>query len=292
MTDRVGEVYLNGRFLPLSEAHVSVMDRGFLFGDGVYEVIPAFGGHPFRLQHHLARLRASLAAVRITSPMDEAEWKGLVHDLLDRAGAGDHSIYLQVTRGADGKRDHSYPHDLKPTVLAMSRPLTGPSPELLTKGLKACILEDIRWARCDIKSISLLANIMLLQQAKEAGAEDAILVRNGLALEGIASSLFIMRNGVLRTPPKGPFLLPGVTRDLVLELAAAHGMAFEVADITTAELKNAEEIWLTSSTREIVPVTFLDTKPVGQGKPGRAWDRMNAWYQDCKTRLRMGLQAC
>lgn len=286
------EVYLDGRFLPASEARVSVLDRGFLFGDGVYEVVPAYGGHPLRLSRHLDRLGASLAAVGIAAPHTPAQWEELVAELLRRAGPGDHAIYLQITRGADVRRDHLYPPDLKPTVFAMCSPLAGMPPERLARGLSARVLEDIRWDRCDIKAITLLANVMLRQAAREAGADEAILVRRGDALEGTASSLFTVRDGVLTTPPQSAYLLPGVTRDLVLELAEANGLAWREAAIPETALRQADEIWLSSSTREVVPVTQLDGHPVGDGLPGPVWQRMHGWYQACKERLRAGSQGC
>ncbi|APZ44113.1 D-amino acid aminotransferase [Acidihalobacter ferrooxydans] len=284
----MSDVYLNGRFLPLAEAQVSVLDRGFLFGDGVYEVVPAYGGYPFRLTEHLARLSASLAAVGIAEPLDRAGWEALFAELLRRAGPGDQSLYLQITRGADVRRDHLYRPQLAPTVFAMCSPLAGPPAEQLARGLTVSTLNDIRWERCDIKAITLLANVMLRQRAREAGADDAILLRDGLALEGTASSLFVVHDGVLTTPPKGTRLLPGVTRDLVLELAADNALAWREADITEAQLRAADEIWLSSSTREVMPVTVLDGANVGTGTPGPVWHHMHQWYQVCKAHLRAG----
>ncbi len=288
----MGEVYLDGHFLPAGEARVSVLDRGFLFGDGIYEVVPVYGGHLFRLDQHLDRLDASLATVGISAPFDRAGWESLLAELVRRAGPGDHSVYLQITRGADVRRDHVYPPDLKPTVFAMSSPLSGPPAEQLARGLSVRTLEDIRWDRCDIKAITLLANVMLRQAAREAGADDAVLVRHGFALEATASSLFMVHDGILTTPPKSRHLLPGVTRDLVLELARANGLPCREESIPETALRRADEIWLTSSTREVMAVTRLDGMPVADGMPGPVWKQMHDWYQACKARLRSGSESC
>ena len=285
----MSRVYLNGRFLPLEQACVSVMDRGFLFGDGVYEVIPAYGGHLFRLEAHLMRLDASLAAVRIGNPHDPVTWKAMLQTLVSEAGEGDCSVYLQVTRGVDSKRGHAFPTArVSPTVFAMASPLHPPDPAQLSTGISARIMADTRWARCDIKAITLLPNILLRQAALDAGDDEAILVRNGEALEGTSSSLFIVNDGVLITPPKGTALLPGVTRDLVLKLAADHGLPWAERGIKEAELRAADEIWLTSSTREIMAVTRLDGIVFSGGRPGPVWQDMMGWYQACKASLRAG----
>lgn len=280
-------VYLNGEFLPESEARVSVLDRGFLFGDGVYEVVPAYGGRLFRLDRHLDRLEHSLAAVRIPPPMDRAGWTRMLAELLERNPGDDRSVYLQVTRGV-ARRDHAFPADARPTVFAMVNPLSPPDPALLEQGVAAVTSPDIRWARCDIKAITLLANILARQQAVEAGATEAILIRGGQATEGAASNLFVVGDGVIVTPPKDHSLLPGITRDLVVELARDHGVPLMETPINEPDLRAAEEIWLTSSTKEILPVTRLDGRAVGAGRPGPVWARMTELYQDYKRRLREG----
>ncbi|WP_018233679.1 D-amino acid aminotransferase [Thioalkalivibrio thiocyanodenitrificans] len=280
-------VYLNGHYLPESEARVSVLDRGFLFGDGVYEVVPAYGGRLFRLEQHLDRLDRSLAAVRIMPPLDRAGWTRMLTELLARNPGGDRSVYLQVTRGA-ARRDHAFPEDASPTVFAMVNPLQPGDPALLETGVAAVTMPDTRWARCDIKAITLLANILARQQAVEAGATEAILVRAGRAIEGAASNLFVVGDGVIVTPPKDQSLLPGITRDLVVELAEAHNVPLMETPVTEADLRAAEEIWLTSSTKEILPVTRLDDRPVGDGRPGPVWARMMKLYQDYKQQLREG----
>ncbi len=281
-------VHLNGQNLPAGDACVPVLDRGFIFGDGVYEVIPVFGGHPFRLSEHLRRLENSLGEVRIPNPHARAEWAALIQRLVDENGGGDQSVYLQVTRGP-AARDHALPENPTPTVFAMSNPLHPAAAEILAQGIKAISLDDIRWTRCHIKAISLLPNILLRQTALDAGAAEAILIRDGYATEGAASNLFAVFDekpgGILVTPPKGPHLLPGITRDVILELAGAHGIAHRESDIRREDLARASEIWVTSSTKEVLPVTTLDDKPVGNGKPGPLFLRVHELYQAHKTGL-------
>ncbi len=280
-------VYLNGEFLPLAEAKISVLDRGFIFGDGVYEVIPCYGRRPFRLAEHLTRLQHSLDAIKLTNPLNAAEWEKLLLQLITRCDAEDQSLYLQITRGT-ASRDHGFPANTPPTVFAMSNPLKPPAPALLERGASAITLDDIRWRYCHIKAISLLPNVLLRQQALEADADEAILLRDGGATEGAASNLFIVRNGTLITPPKDNRLLPGITRDLVLELAEAANIPCREQGIPEAELRSADEIWLTSSTKEILPVTRLDSAPVGDGVPGPLWQQMHQRYQQYKQHLRDG----
>ena len=278
-------VYLNGDYLPLEQARVSVTDRGFVFGDGVYEVIPVYGGRLFRLEQHLARLARSLGEIRLGDPLSKDAWRQCLHTLVARNGGGDQSVYVQVTRGP-APRDHAFPKDVRPTVFCASSPLKPLPADLAQNGVAAITLDDIRWQRCDIKAITLLSNILLRQQAVDQGAVEAILIRDGVITEGAASNVFMVRNGVLVTPAKGPFLLPGVTRDLILELAAANGVPFEEASFTAGALRHADEVWLTSSTREILPVTRLDQRPVADGRPGALWRRMMGFYQTYKQRVR------
>lgn len=274
-------VYLNGKFLPLEDACVPVLDRGFIFGDGIYEVIPVYGGRMFRIDEHLLRLVGNLDAIRIPDPLSRAQWRELLDSLVEKNGGGDLSLYLQITRGV-AKRDHAMPANIVPTVFAMCSALLPVAQALRENGVAAITLDDIRWQNCHIKAISLLANILLRQAALDVQAAESILIRDGLATEGAASNVFAVIDGVLVTPPKGPRLLPGITRDLILELAAAHGIAWREADITHAALSSAAEVWLTSSTREILAVTTLDQRPVGNGKPGPVYQRMLALYQDYK----------
>ncbi len=281
-------VYLNGSFLPLDQAQVSVLDRGFLFGDGVYEVMPVYGSQPFRLAEHLGRLANSLAGIRCANPLSNDQWDALFRNLIVRNGGGDLSIYLQVTRGVGPNRDHSFPANAHPSVFVMASPLL-PLPEVhRNNGVRAILVEDFRWGRCDIKTITLLANVLLRQQAVDAGAFEAILVRGTQVTEGAASNVFIVRGGQLLTPPKGPLLLPGITRDLVCELASANGIPIQEVALTVEDLQGADEIWLTSSTKEVVPVTNLDGAPVGDGLPGAAYRRIMELYQSFKGLARTG----
>ena len=281
-------LYLNGEFLAPERAMVSVMDRGFLFGDGVYEVIPAYGGRPFRLTEHLQRLRNSLHAIRMPEPMDDAQWRVVLEELLRRNPGEDQSIYLQVTRGVMAKRDHAFDASLTPTVFAMVSPIAPPGPAVANDGVRAITLDDIRWQSCHIKAITLLPNVLLRQEAIDRGAVEAILIKDGHATEGAASNLFIVHNGRLITPPKGLHLLPGITRDLILELAAHHAIPYREADIRAEALLSADEIWLTSSTKEILPVTLLDDRPVADGKPGALYRRMSELYRTYKEQVRVG----
>ena len=283
--------YLNGTFLPLEDACVPVMDRGFLFGDGVYEVIPVYGGKLFRLAQHLQRLQDSLDGVRIGNPLTADAWCRLLEELVSRNPGTEQAVYLQVTRGVAAKRDHAFPADVRPTIFAMSNPLTAQRNSAGEQGIHAITLPDIRWEHCNIKAITLLPNVMLRQQAIEAGTAEAILVKDGYATEGAASNLFIVRNGVLVTPPKGPALLPGITRDLIIELAAANAIPYRESGISAAALHSAEEIWLTSSTREISPVVRLDDAVVGNGMPGPAWEHMMSLFQAYKEAIRNGRAA-
>jgi D-alanine transaminase len=280
--------YLNGSFLPLEEAHVSVMDRGFLFGDGVYEVIPVYGKRLFRLAHHLKRLQNSLDAVRICNPLADDEWENILTELIKRNNGSDQAIYLQVTRGVAAKRDHAFPEDTSPTVFVMSTPAPASADIASIAGIRAITLEDNRWKHCNIKAITLLPNVLLRQEAVDAGTAEAILIKDGLAIEGAASNIFIVSNGMLITPPNGPALLPGITRDLILELAVNNAIPHREAGIPLDELLSADEIWLTSSTREISPVIILDDTTVGEGTPGPVWKRMISLYQDYKEALRKG----
>lgn len=277
----IRQVYLNGAFLPPAQAQVSAFDRGFVFGDGVYEVIPVFGGRLFRLPHHLARLDNSLHEIRMTNPLPAAEWQRVFERLVEIQGGGELSIYLQVTRGV-APRDHAFPPNLTPTVFAYATPLKYPPVEQVEHGITAITAPDIRWLRCDIKAIALLPNAMLRSQALDANAAEAILLRDGLMTEGAASNIFVVRGGRLMTPPKGPLILPGVTRDLVLELARAHGVPCAEAAVSESALRAADEIWMTSSTKEILAITRLDGKPVGNGKPGPMHARLLALYKEYK----------
>ncbi len=272
--------YLNGSYLPLSQARVSVLDRGFLFGDGVYEVIPAYGGKPFQLARHLERLENSLRAIRMEPPLNNEQWASILSEILQ--GENDQAVYLQVTRGTAEKRAHAFPTDTQPTVLAWATPIDNSPPQ----PAKVITHPDIRWQWCHIKAITLLANVLLRQQAVDQDCQEAILIRDGQVTEGAASNVFATIDGTLVTPAKGPHLLPGVTRDLILELADANGIPYQERPLAAEELSAAGEIWLTSSTRELVPVVELDHHPVGSGRPGPMWQRMYEIFQDCKQSFR------
>ncbi len=280
-------VYLNGKFLPQDQAFVPVMDRGFVFGDGVYEVIPAYGGRLFRLDEHLRRLDDSLAGIRLNNPMSHTKWAKILKRVVNENGAGEQSVYLQLTRG-HAPREHGFPQNTPPTVFISSNPLTPVAEAQLKNGIAAISLEDIRWKHCHIKAISLLPNILLRQQAIDAGAQEAILIRDGQVTEGAASNLFIVNDGLIKTPAKGPFLLPGITRDLILELAATNNIKYQESSFGLNELQQADEIWLSSSTKEILPVTKLDGKTVGRGQPGPAWQQIHQLYQNYKRALIAG----
>ncbi len=283
----IKQVYLNGAFVAPEAARVSAFDRGFVFGDGVYEVIPVYGGRAFRLPHHLQRLEASLAAVGLGNPLTHSQWGAVFAELVRAHGGGDQSIYLQVTRGV-APRDHAFPKDTPPTVFAFSQPLKPPDAAQLADGIAAITVPDNRWQRCDIKAIALLANVLLRQQALARGAVEAILIRDGFLTEGAASNIFVVRAGRLLTPPRGPFILPGITRDLILELAHAHGVECREAAVSEAELTSADELWMTSSTKEILPITRLNDRPVGDGKPGPLQARFRQLYEDYKRAFRAG----
>lgn len=306
----MSEIFFNGRFVAPEQAMVSVMDRGFLFGDGVYEVIPVYGGVPRREAEHLRRLQNSLRGIRLQPPLTDVQWSAVFRRLLESATAApsavsasadasaatgtpavdplaeDHSLYVQVTRGAAPARDHRFPADAEPTVLAMVQPLKPRDESVAQRGVNAVLRDDIRWGRCDIKSIALLAAVLLRQEAHESDASEAILVRDGLAVEGSTSNLFIVREGVLMTPPTSRFLLAGVTRALTMELVRQAGIDCLECEIDVGALLSAEEVWLTSSTREIMPVTRLDGAAIGDGAPGPLWRRADALYHDYKSQLR------
>jgi len=267
---------------------VSVLDRGFLFGDGVYEVIPVFAGKLLRLNEHLERLQRSMNRVLLKNPLAQDEWEEIFHVLLDRNPGGDRSIYLQVTRGAAPVRDLSISPDVEPTVFVMVNDIKPVDFAKLENGIDAVTVDDFRWKACDIKSVSLIANVMIRLRANELNVMDAVMVRDGLVTEGTASNIFVIHNGIISTPPKSDCLLPGITRDLVMELAQANGFKVEERDIKQDELDTADEIWLTSSTREIAPVVKLDNHVIGDGVAGEYWRKIIAIYQDYKQALRNG----
>lgn len=268
--------------MPLTEARISPLDRSFLFADGVYEVIPVYDGRLFRFQAHAERLARSLAALRIPDPHSRSQWRERLEGLVNANGGGDQYVYLQVSRGHELGRNHVPPQGLKPTVFAYCAPWPHTPPEVFTEGLRCITTADTRWARCDIKSVALLANVLLRQHASEAGASEAILLRDGKLTEGSASTVHVVLGGELLTPPNSHRILPGTTRGVVVEIAQALGIPHRSEDISESQLRSADEIWLASATREVQPVTRLDERPVGTGLPGPLWQRVHARYQVLK----------
>jgi len=277
-------IYLNGEFMPIEQARVPVLDRGFIFGDGVYEVIPVYSRHPFRLAEHLRRLQASLDGIRLSNPHDDAEWTRLVRRLIELNEPEDQSLYLHVTRGV-AKRDHAFPKGVAPTVFMMSNALVTPPGDQVEKGVGAITATDNRWLRCDIKAIALLPNVLLRQLAVDADCVETVLLRDGSMTEGAASNIFVVKDGILLAPPKNHLMLPGITYDVVLELAQADGIKLEVRPVAESELRGADEAWLTSSTKEVLAIVRLDGKALGKGVPGPLFRRMYALYQEYKERV-------
>jgi D-alanine transaminase len=277
-------VFLNGKFLPIEEAKIPVLDRGFIFGDGVYELVPVYSRVPFRLDEHMSRLERSLSEAGIRNPYTRAQWRDIIFKLVDGQPFDDQGVYFQVTRGV-AKRDHAFPKNVEPTVFMMSNPLVNPPKEQVEKGGKAVSATDNRWLRCDIKSISLLGNCLLRQLSAENGAAETILFRDGKLTEASASNVFIVKRGRIESPAKSNLILPGITYDVVTELARANGLALEFRDITEAEVRDADEIWVTSSSKEVFPIVELDGARVGDGRPGPVFHRMYQLYQEFKQKV-------
>lgn len=284
MTNNI--VYLNGNYIPIESAKISVLDRGFLFADGVYEIIPIYRGKFFRCLEHIKRLEQSLEAIRLSINMTLKQWIAIFNELLKLNNALDQtkSIYLQVTRGADSIRNHSFPKQkISPTIFVMLTELKQPSYENLDKSFSVITKEDIRWEKCYIKSISLLPNVLLKQEAEEQGAVETIFIRNGYAIEGCTSNLFIVKNNVIITPPKSTYVLGGITRELILELAEKHHMPCQENNISKKELLEADEVWITSSSKDIMPIGKVDNKIIGDGTPGIVWKKMIRYLYEYKN---------
>lgn len=275
-------IYLNGSFIPIEDARISVLDRGFIFGDGVYEVVPVYSRRPFRLTEHLQRLHDSLEGIRLRNPHSDVEWRGLLERIIASNESDDQYLYLHITRGV-APRDHAFPEDAMPTVFIMSTPLLVSPKELLASGVSAITANDNRWLRCDIKATSLLPNVLLRQMAVDAGAVETLLLRDGFLTEGSASNIFVVKDKMLLAPPKSYLMLPGITYDVVLELAVANDIPHEVREISEYEIRTAQELLLTSSTKEIMPITRLDGKLVGSGKPGTIFTQLYQLYQNYKA---------
>jgi D-alanine transaminase len=272
--------YLNGAYLPLTEARVSPLDRAFLFGDAVYEVVPVYASRPFRLREHLDRLNRSLAGIRMPPPLPHAGWAQLCQELIARNFAGDAYLYLQVTRGAEFGRNHAWPEGLQPTLFGYVTPLEPAAPALMEAGVPAVTAADTRWSRRDIKSTALLANILLKKLSADAGAFETIMLEDGELTEGSSTTVHVVKDGVIRTPPNGHHILPGTTRDVVTALAARLSLRCESSRVTERELRTADEIWLAFATRGVLPVTKLDGAAVGSGKPGPLFKRISAAFSD------------
>jgi D-alanine transaminase len=277
-------VFLNGRFLPIEEASVPVLDRGFIFGDGIYEVVPVYSRVPFRLEEHLARLERSLASVGIRNPLSRAQWRETIQKIVDAQDFEDQGVYFQVTRGV-AKRDHAFPKNIEPTVFVMSNPLVPPARDYVEKGGRAVTAEDFRWLRCDIKSTSLLGNCLLRQVSAEAGATETILFRDGRLTEASSSNVFVVKGGTVFSPPKSNLILPGITYDVVVELAQANGLPLQFRDVAREEVFAADELWVTSSSKEVFPIVDLDGRRIGDGRPGPVFRRMYQLYQDFKQKV-------
>jgi D-alanine transaminase len=274
MPEPLAQCYLNGEYVALRDARISPLDRGFLFGDSVYEVLPVFGGRMFLFREHFDRLARSLREIRIENPHTHDEWRFILEQLIARNGASDSYIYVQVSRGAEYGRNHAFPVvAVPPTVFAMASPLPVFTDAQRAAGLSAITVEEFRWGRCDIKSTALLANVLMKQQAADAGANEAIIVRDGQVMEGSSTSVFIVKNGILVTPPNSHRILPGTTRDAALSLAN-NVMPAEIRSFSVDELRAADEVWISAATRDVLPVTRIDGAPVGTGRPGPAWLRM------------------
>ena len=277
-------VFLNGEFMPMEEARVPVLDRGFIFGDGIYELVPVYSRTPFRLEGHLARMERSLSEVKIANPYSRAEWTKIIEQMIDRQSFDDQGVYWQITRGV-AKRDHAFPKNVRPTVFMMSNPLVNPSKEVVENGGKAVSAQDFRWQRCDLKTISLIGNCMLRQLSAEEGAVETILFRDGKLTEASASNAYIVKNGVIATPPKDNLILPGITLDVVFDIVKRANLPMEVREIAEAEVFGADEVWVTSSSKEIVAIVDLDGKTIGTGKPGPVFRKAWQLYQDFKSEV-------
>jgi D-alanine transaminase len=274
-------IYLNGEFVPLETATISVLDRGFIFGDGVYEVIPVYKGRPLALEPHLDRLDRSLAGIRLKNPLTRSEWQKIIEQLLSESPQADQSLYLHITRGV-APRDHAFPAGVKPTVMAIAKPMAPVPPAWLESGIATISHEDFRWTNCHLKTIALLPNILLRQLAVDQGAVETILLRDGYLTEGAASNILVVKEGHLLCPPRNNMMLTGITLELTLDVARSLNIPVEERPISEAELRAADELLLTSSTREIVPITTLDGQNVGSGKPGPVGRALLTQYQSLK----------
>ena len=280
------KLYLNGNYTAVKKAKISVFDRGFMFGDGVYEVIPVYSGKLFRSEGHLARLQHSLDAIDIPNPLTTLQWIEIFSTLIEHNFPSvDSVIYLQITRGTMEKRDHAWPPDMQPNVLVTCTEQVYAKQDSATAGAKAVTLDDTRWSDCHIKTINLLANALLHQEARNQGANEAILIREGFAIEGSQSNLFIVRDDIVITPPKSRHMLGGITREIVLELCQQNKIICSEKNISEDDLHQANEIWLSSATREILPIVTLNQHAVGNGRPGVVWQQIIQLYHEYKSNI-------
>ncbi len=284
MADALPTCLLDGAFVPTDEARISPFDRGFLFGDGIYEVVPCYAGSPFRLQAHFDRMQAGLDALELPNPYSRARWAELVHELIAANGAGDMGLYISITRGAEKGRDFLPSPGINPTVFGFCWRLSATRFEQIERGITGATLEDIRWLRCDIKSIALLAAVLLRMEARRRGADEAILLRDGRLAEGSSSAVFVVKDGRVVTPPANHERLPSITRLVVGEVLVALGVTLEQREVFVDELYAADEIWIASATRETMPLTLLDDRAIGTGKPGPVWRRVFDEFQALKKR--------
>ncbi len=276
--------HFNGQLLPLDRISISPLDRGFIFGDGVYEVIPVYNGAMLRGREHFERLQRSMDEIRLDNPHTVEQWLQSVRDLLAHH-PGNQSVYIQVTRGVPPKRDHVLPKGITPTVFMMCYPLASPSKEQVENGVACITARDFRWEKCHIKSTSLLGNVLARQLSADVGATETIMLRDGFVTEASASNVFVVKDGVVAAAPQDNLILLGITYDLVVRLAAEGTVKLEIRPIPEAQLRRADEVWLTSSTKEVLAVTTLDGKPVGSGRPGATFRRMHQLFQEHKARL-------
>ena len=278
-------VFLNGKFMPLADAHISPLDRGFIFGDGVYEVIPFYAGRALRLGEHLKRLQRSLDELEISNPYTAAQWEAHIGGLVAKNDGGNIAVYIQITRGV-AKRDFAPPKGITQTVFMMANPLPTPKREIYEQGISAVSLDDNRWLRCHIKATALLGAVMLKHTSNSEGADEAVLFRDGYLTESSASNIAAVKNGVILCPPLDNLILPGITYELMIELAKKAGLPLEIRKVSRREVKNADELWIMSSTKEVVAITTLDGKPVGHGlnagKPGPMFWQMYELFQAYK----------
>ena len=277
-------VFLNGEFMPFEHAKISPLDRGFIYGDGVYEVIPYYAGHGLRAVQHLQRLQRSLDELQIVNPYPITQWESLITSLVLQNGCGNIAVYIQVTRGV-AKRDFPPPTGISQTVFMMANPLVSPKPEIYENGFSCVSLDDNRWLRCQVKATSLLGAVLLKHEGNQAGADDVVLFRDGYLTESSASNIAAVKNGVILCPPMDNLILGGITYELMIELARTHGMPLEVRRVHRREVKKADELWIMSSTKEVVPIVKLDDKPIGTGRPGPVFKQMQKFFDEYKRNL-------